>query len=34
MRFPFAFIFPAEGTFWMDNPACLLDASMGHAGAG
>ena len=27
MRFPFAFIFPAEGTFWMDNPACLLDAS-------
>ena len=23
----FAFIFPAEGTFWMDNPACILDAS-------
>ena len=27
MRFPFAFIFPAEGAFWQDNPACLLDAS-------
>ena len=27
MRFPYAFIFPAEGTFWQDNPACLLDAS-------
>jgi Ca-activated chloride channel homolog len=27
MRFPHVFIFPAEGAFWMDNPACLLDAS-------
>ena len=27
MRFPFVFIFPAEGAFWQDNPACLLDAS-------
>ncbi len=27
LRFPLAFIFPSEGVFWMDNPACLLDAS-------
>jgi Ca-activated chloride channel homolog len=27
LRFPWAFIFPAEGAFWQDNPACLLDAS-------
>ncbi len=27
LRFPLAFIFPAEGVFWMDNPACILDAS-------
>ena len=26
LRFPLAFIFPAEGVFWMDNPACVLDA--------
>jgi Ca-activated chloride channel family protein len=25
MRFPFVFIFPAEGAFWMDNPFCILD---------
>ncbi len=25
MRFPYVFIFPAEGTFWSDNPACLVD---------
>jgi Ca-activated chloride channel family protein len=24
-RFPFVFIFPAEGTFWSDNPFCILD---------
>lgn len=26
LRFPWAFIFPAEGTFWMDNPTCILQA--------
>jgi Ca-activated chloride channel family protein len=26
MRFPYVFIFPAEGTFWSDNPACLVAA--------
>ena len=26
MRFPYVFIFPAEGTFWSDNPACLVEA--------
>ena len=26
MRFPFVFIFPADGTFWSDNPACLVEA--------
>ena len=26
LRFPFVFIFPAEGTFWSDNPACLVEA--------
>jgi Ca-activated chloride channel family protein len=25
MPFPFVFIFPAEGTFWMDNPFCILE---------
>jgi Ca-activated chloride channel family protein len=25
MRFPLAFIFPAEGTFWAEQPFCLLD---------
>jgi Ca-activated chloride channel homolog len=25
MQFPFVFIFPAEGTFWMDNPFCILE---------
>ena len=24
-RFPYVFIFPAEGTFWSDNPFCILD---------
>ena len=24
--FPYVFIFPAEGTFWSDNPFCVLDA--------
>ncbi len=23
--FPYVFIFPAEGTFWSDNPFCILD---------
>lgn len=27
LRFPWAFIFPAEGTFWMDNPTCILQAN-------
>jgi Ca-activated chloride channel homolog len=27
LRFPLAFVFPAEGTVWMDNPACLLGTS-------
>jgi Ca-activated chloride channel family protein len=27
LRFPLAFVFPSEGVFWMDNPACVLDAS-------
>ena len=26
LAFPLVFIFPAEGTFWMDNPFCILDA--------
>ncbi len=25
LRFPIAFIFPAEGTFWGDHPYCILD---------
>jgi Ca-activated chloride channel family protein len=25
LRFPIAFIFPAEGTFWGDHPYCVLD---------
>jgi Ca-activated chloride channel family protein len=24
-RFPYVFIFPAEGTFWSDNPFCIMD---------
>ena len=27
MPFPFVFIFPAEGTFWMDNPFCILETN-------
>jgi Ca-activated chloride channel family protein len=27
LRWPLAFIFPAEGTFWSDHPYCILDAS-------
>jgi Ca-activated chloride channel family protein len=27
LPFPFVFIFPAEGTFWMDNPFCILDTA-------
>ena len=34
MLFPFAFIFPAEGTFWMDNPACMLDEREPRAARG
>jgi Ca-activated chloride channel family protein len=26
LRFPLVFIAPAEGTFWSENPFCLLDA--------
>ncbi len=26
MRFPYVFVFPAEGTFWSDNPFCIPDA--------
>jgi Ca-activated chloride channel family protein len=25
MRYPFVFIFPAEGTFWSDNPYCIVE---------
>jgi Ca-activated chloride channel family protein len=25
LPYPFVFIFPAEGAFWMDNPFCILD---------
>lgn len=25
LRFPLAFIFPSEGTFWTDQPYCILD---------
>lgn len=25
LRFPLAFIFPAEGTFWSEHPYCILD---------
>jgi Ca-activated chloride channel family protein len=25
-RFPYVFIFPAEGTFWSDNPFCIVEA--------
>lgn len=25
LRFPLAFIFPSEGTFWSDHPYCILD---------
>jgi Ca-activated chloride channel homolog len=27
MHWPFVFIFPAEGTFWSDNPTCILTAN-------
>jgi Ca-activated chloride channel homolog len=27
LRWPLAFIFPAEGTFWSDHPFCILDGS-------
>jgi Ca-activated chloride channel family protein len=27
MRYPFVFIFPAEGTFWSDNPYCIVEES-------
>jgi Ca-activated chloride channel homolog len=26
MRFPLAFVFPSDGTFWGEHPYCLLDA--------
>ncbi len=26
-NFDIVFVFPAEGTYWMDNPTCILDAS-------
>jgi len=26
LRFPLVFIFPKEGTFWSNNPVCLVDA--------
>jgi Ca-activated chloride channel family protein len=26
LRFPLAFIFPAKGTFWTEQPFCILDA--------
>jgi Ca-activated chloride channel family protein len=27
LRYPWAFIFPAEGTFWSDNPTCIVTES-------
>lgn len=27
LTFPWVFVFPAEGTFWSDNPTCILQAS-------
>jgi Ca-activated chloride channel homolog len=27
LPFPWAFVFPAEGVFWSDNPTCILQAS-------
>jgi Ca-activated chloride channel family protein len=27
LRWPLAFIFPAEGTFWSEHPYCILDGS-------
>jgi Ca-activated chloride channel family protein len=24
-QFPFVFVFPADGTFWADNPVCILE---------
>ena len=27
LRFPLAFIFPQEGTFWSDHPYCILDGA-------
>ena len=31
MTFPYVFIFPAEGAFWMDNPTCIVEASWVNA---
>ena len=27
LRWPLAFVFPAEGTFWSDHPYCILDGA-------
>ncbi len=27
LRWPLAFVFPADGTFWSDHPYCILDGS-------
>ncbi|MGQ0565670.1 MAG: substrate-binding domain-containing protein [Gemmobacter sp.] len=27
LRYPLAFLFPAEGTFWSDQPYCILDGA-------
>lgn len=27
LRFPLAFVFPSEGTFWSDHPYCILDGA-------
>ncbi len=31
LRYPFVFIFPAEGAFWMDNPFCILNGDWVNA---
>ncbi len=31
LHFPFVFIFPAEGAFWMDNPFCILNGDWVNA---
>lgn len=31
-NFPLVFIFPAEGTYWMDNPTCILETNWVSAG--